>query len=176
MTFPGRRSHRRDGEELIRSLYRDHGRSLLAYTLRLTGDRGIAEDVVQETLIRAWKNAEKLHSGQGSVRGWLLTVARNIVTDRVRARASRPQEVGGDYVDVPAESRDPADEVVDMMVVLGALDGLSAEHREVLVATYYRGQTVAEAARTLGIPPGTVKSRTYHALRALRAALSGGRR
>lgn len=80
-------------EALIRSLYEEHGRALLAYATRLTGDRAAAEDVVQETLVRAWRHPDALVNGKGSVRGWLLTVARNLVTDRVRARAARPQEV-----------------------------------------------------------------------------------
>ncbi len=64
-------------ETLIRTLYAEHGRSLLAYATRLTGDRAAAEDVVQETLVRAWKHAGDLTEGKGSVRGWLLTVATN---------------------------------------------------------------------------------------------------
>jgi RNA polymerase sigma-70 factor, ECF subfamily len=106
------------------------------------------------------------------VRGWLLTVARNIVTDRARARAARPPEVG-EPVDVPSVERDHAERVVNSMAVLGAMDRLSAEHREVLVEMYYRGRTVAETAVALGIPPGTVKSRSYHALRVLRTVLAG---
>src|SRR5690349_9874368 len=88
-----RRNNPASDEALIRTLYEEHGRALLAYATRLTGDRAAAEDVVQETLVRAWKHAEDLVEGRGSVRGWLLTVARNIVTDRVRARAARPTEV-----------------------------------------------------------------------------------
>jgi RNA polymerase sigma-70 factor (ECF subfamily) len=182
VTFPGVQSRRKRGsggqetpapnEDLIRYLYQEHGASLLAYASRLTGDRAAAEDVVQETLLRAWRHADDLRNdSKGSVRGWLLTVARNIVTDRARARASRPQEVG-EPVDVPAVERDHAERVVNTMAVLGAMDQLSAEHREVLVEMYYRGRTVAEAAEALRIPPGTVKSRSYHALRGLRAVLS----
>jgi RNA polymerase sigma-70 factor (ECF subfamily) len=185
VTFPGLRSRRKRGgdgqeqrapdEDLIRFLYHEHGRSVLAYATRLTGDRAAAEDVVQETLLRAWRHADDLRSdSKGSVRGWLLTVARNIITDRARARAVRPQEVG-EPIDVPAVERDHAEQVVNSMAVLGAMDKLSAEHREVLVEMYYRGRTVAEAAQTLRIPPGTVKSRSYHALRTLRAELSGPR-
>jgi RNA polymerase sigma-70 factor (ECF subfamily) len=91
-------------------------------------------------------------------------VARNIVTNRIRARVSRPHEV--------EEPADHAQTVVESMIVLRAMDGLSPEHREVLVEIYYRGRTVAEAAEFLGVAPGTVKSRSYYALRALRATMS----
>ncbi|OLF18157.1 RNA polymerase [Actinophytocola xanthii] len=166
-----RRSGQAPGEELVRSLYEEHGRSLLAYAIRLTNDRAAAEDVVQETLLRAWKHADDLRNNVGSVRGWLLTVARNIITDRARARAVRPTEVNQE-IDVPSPQRDHADDVVNAMTVLGAMDRLSPEQRAVLVELYYRGRTVAETASVLGIAPGTVKSRTYHAVRALRATLS----
>lgn len=159
-------------EALVRSLYAEHGRSLLAYATRLTGDRAAAEDVVQETLVRAWKHADDLTEGKGSVRGWLLTVARNIVTDRARARAVRPVEVA-DVVDRPPIEGDHSESVVNTMVVLDALDKVSPEHRDVLVQLYYRGRSVSEAAQELGVPPGTVKSRSYYALRALRAVMAG---
>jgi RNA polymerase sigma-70 factor (ECF subfamily) len=159
-------------EALIRSLYEEHGRSLLAYATRLTGDRAGAEDVVQETLLRAWKHCEDMVDQRGSIRGWLLTVARNIVTDRIRAKSSRPTEVAESPSTGPVAG-DHAEDVVNSMVVLGALDKLTAEHREVLVELYYRGRTVSEAAHVLGVPPGTVKSRSYYALRAMRTAISG---
>ncbi|HEU4945597.1 MAG TPA: sigma-70 family RNA polymerase sigma factor [Kribbella sp.] len=167
-----RRSGTDDAEAMVRSLYEEHGRSLLAYATRLTGDRAAAEDVVQETLVRAWKHADDLVEGKGSVRGWLLTVARNIVTDRARAKAARPPEVA-EQVDRPPVERDHSESVVNTMVVLDALDQVSPEHREVLVELYYRGRSVTEAAAELGVPPGTVKSRTYYALRALRAVMGG---
>jgi RNA polymerase sigma-70 factor, ECF subfamily len=157
-------------EALIRALYADHGRALLAYVQRLTGDRATAEDVVQETLVRAWRKSDVMTNGRGSVRGWLFTVARNIVIDQVRARAARPQEVS-DEVDAPASERDPADQVVDSIVVLEAMNGLSEEHRSVIEEIYFRGRAVAEAAVVLDIPAGTVKSRSYYALRALREKL-----
>jgi RNA polymerase sigma-70 factor, ECF subfamily len=160
-------------EALIRTLYQEHGRSLLAYATRLTGDRAAAEDVVQETLLRAWKHSASMVEERGSVRGWLLTVARNIITDRVRARAARPQEVAESPA-TPPVARDHAQGVVDTVTVLGALNQLSPEHREVLVEMYYRGRTVTETAAALGVPPGTVKSRSFYALRALRGVLGGG--
>jgi RNA polymerase sigma-70 factor (ECF subfamily) len=159
-------------EALIRSLYEEHGRSVLAYATRLTGDRAAAEDVVQETLLRAWKHADRLVESEGSVRGWLLTVARNIVTDRARARAVRPTEVA-DAAHRPPVEKDHSESVVNTMVVLDALDRVSPEHREVLVELYYRGRSMAETAKELGVPPGTVKSRSHYALRALRAVMGG---
>jgi RNA polymerase sigma-70 factor (ECF subfamily) len=165
-------------EVFIRSLYQEHGRSLLAYATRLTSDRAAAEDIVQETLMRAWKHSESLVDGKGSVRGWLLTVCRNLVTDRARSRAARPTEVAppidsafGD----PRTDEDVAAEVTNRMVVVDAMDSLSEEHRTVINELYFRGRTVAEAAAALGVPPGTVKSRSFYALRAMREVLEPAR-
>lgn len=154
-------------EVLIRSLYSEHGRSLLAYALRMTGDQHTAEDLVQETIIKAWKNADTLFDGTRSVRAWLLTVLRNLVVDRARAKAARPTEVAEAPWHIPVQ-RDHADEVVDSIVVLRALENLPSHHRDVLVELYYRGRTPADAADVLGIPVGTVRSRAFKALRALR--------
>jgi len=75
-------------EALIRLLYQEHGKALLAYATRLTKDQWVAEDIVQETLLRAWRNAAALDEQVGSIRGWLFTVTRNLVTDRARKQAS----------------------------------------------------------------------------------------
>jgi RNA polymerase sigma-70 factor (ECF subfamily) len=166
------RGRRASDEALVRSLYEEHGRSLLAYATRLTGDRASAEDVVQETLVRAWKHADAMVEAKGSIRGWLLTVARNIITDQARAKAARPLESAETPTTGPVED-DHATAVVNSMVVLDALDHLTGEHRDVLVELYYRDRSVAEAAQALGIPPGTVKSRTYYALRAMRSVIGG---
>lgn len=155
-------------EELIRALWEDHGGPLYGYVLRLTGDPGRAEDVVQETLLRAWRNPSGLQGRP--VRAWLFTVARNLVVDQHRARKARPQEAGDEALAVlPAD--DELERAVESWGVAEALASLRAEHREVLLETYYRGRSVKEASEILGIPPGTVKSRTYYALRALKLAL-----
>jgi RNA polymerase sigma-70 factor (ECF subfamily) len=155
-------------------MYGEHGGPLLGYVLRLTnGDRQLAEDIVQETLLRAWRHPEAL-TGR-PVRPWLFTVARNLVVDAHRAKSSRggphvPLDGGEDYPAIPSAS-DDIDRVLESWTVAEALSDLSAQHRAVIVETYYRGSSVAEAAGALGIPPGTVKSRTYYALRALKLAL-----
>jgi len=160
-------------ERLVRELYDEHAGMLLGYVRRLVGgDTGRAEDVVQETLLRAWQHPEALRAGRdgGSVRAWLLTVARHLVIDGERRRRSRPREVEL----VPAAERaaeEPAfDQVLAAWEVADALAALSAEHRAVIVELYYKDRSVADAARELGVPEGTVKSRAYYALRTLRAA------
>jgi len=158
-------------EALVRSLFNEYGSALLAFATHLTGERATAEDVVQETLVRAWRNPEALVNGKGSVRGWLFKVARNIVIDRFRAGALRPQGLAEATTSPPVEV-DHAERVANSLTVVEALDQLSAVHRSVLVDVYFHDRSVAEVAEQLGIPPGSVKSRTYHALRALKAILS----
>lgn len=158
-------------EELLRALCRDHAGALLNYAVRLTdGDRGRAEDIVQETLIRAWRNPQAVDPSRGSARPWLFTVALHVAIDGQRARRARPAEVDVETATVVGVP-DGIDEALAGWLVEDALATLSPEHRSVLVETYYKGRTVAEAASALGIPAGTVKSRAYYALRALRLAL-----
>jgi RNA polymerase sigma-70 factor, ECF subfamily len=162
-------SGERADEAFIRALYAEHGGALLRYALHLTGgDRQRAEDLVQETIVRAWRHPEAL--ADRPARPWLFAVARNLAVDAYRARQSRPPEVGQAAFDtLPAQ--DDADRALESWAVAEALASLRPDHRTVIVETYYRGCSVAEAAATLGIPAGTVKSRTYYALKALKLAL-----
>lgn len=156
---------------LIRQLHDEHAAALYQYCLRLTNqDHGFAEDVVQETMLRGWRHISELDSSQGSVRGWLFTVARNLVIDEWRSRRSRVEFAVADVPDA-ATDVDQTDWLLQAWVVGEAVTRLSADHRAVLLECYYRDASVDAAAQRLGIPPGTVKSRTHYALRALRLAL-----
>lgn len=156
--------------DLLRALHDRYGRALWTYAVGLTGgDRARAQDVVQETLLRAWRHPMVLDESKGSARGWLFTVARRIAIDEWRAVHRRVEVVTDAVPDVPVE--DAANRTVDRQLIKAALAALSAEHRQVLLACYIRGASVAEASVLLGIPPGTVKSRTHYALHALRQAV-----
>jgi RNA polymerase sigma-70 factor, ECF subfamily len=160
-----------DEVALMRRLHEEHADVLWRYCLRLVGnDRAHAEDVAQETLLRAWRHRSVLDGSSGAVRGWLFTVARNIVIDDWRSHRAHPETP---VADVP-ESRttdDGSDQLLLSWMVAEALTHLSADHRTVLLECYYRGRPVAEVARRLDVPEGTVKSRTHYALRALKLAL-----
>jgi RNA polymerase sigma-70 factor (ECF subfamily) len=160
------------------ALLTDHSRVLLAYTESLVNDHHLAEDIVQETLIRAWRHAGGLNPARGSVRGWLLTVARNLAIDRIRSASSRHESVGTEHRAEPlpglhqAVHPDHADQVVAAQVTADLLAGLSPEHRDVIRHTCLDGWTAKETARALGIPIGTVKSRRHYALSVLRRRIN----
>jgi RNA polymerase sigma-70 factor, ECF subfamily len=155
---------------LMQQLHDEHAAALWGFCLHLTGDRARAEDVAQETLLRAWQHTDVLDEARGSVRSWLFTVARNIVIDEWRSKRFQ-NERATDQVPEPDDAVDQTDTLLQSWVVADAITQLSNEHRAVLLECYYRGRSVAEAARRLGVPEGTVKSRTHYALRALRLAL-----
>ncbi len=161
-----------DDEALIRALHDEHGDALFAHALRLCdGDRQRAEDLMQETLLRAWRHPESLDPERGSTRAWLFTTARRLAIDAWRRREARVGEVYTEAIPEPRHDLDEADRAVEAWTIAEALERLSPLHREVLVECFYRGRSVTEAAVALGIPAGTVKSRTHYAVRALRLVL-----
>lgn len=157
-------------EELLDALYAEYAGPLLEYVERLLGgDRFQAEDVVQETLVRAWRNADALATE--TARPWLFTVARRLVIDRYRGSRRRPAPVSSEAAIGALPAPDQLEGALLAWEVAEALRSLSSDHRRVLLEVHYRDRSVADAAAVLGIPEGTVRSRTYYALRALRLAL-----
>jgi RNA polymerase sigma-70 factor (ECF subfamily) len=163
------RGSRIEEEQLLRGLYASHARPLMAYVQRrVGGDRQLAEDIVQETLLRAWQ-----HAGELTVelaRPWLFTVARRLIIDAERSRQARPPQTHTVSVE-EAATTDELDAALDACLIADALDALTPAHREVIVEGFYRGRSTREIATRLGMPDGTVRSRMFYALRALRLAL-----
>src|SRR5215468_9719765 len=120
-----------DAEAMVSQLYRDNGAFVLSYVTGLLRDRYLAEDVVQETMLRAWRHCGEFSAEKGSVRGWLIRVAHNIAMDKIRMRRSRPAEVAEDVAPETMVA-DHADVVVTAVHVRRALAKLSPGHREVL--------------------------------------------
>jgi RNA polymerase sigma factor (sigma-70 family) len=161
-----------DADEFaIAGIYREYHRPLLSLVVRQTGgDRQWAEDVVQETMLRAWRSMDRLDLAADSLLPWLATVARRIVIDDRRRRSARPPETGEAALET-LPSADGVDDLLRDVLVTEALKALSPAHREVLNATVLSDRTVNQAAELLGIPVGTVKSRVYYAMKALRVVL-----
>jgi len=156
----------------VRAVYAAHGPELYRFAMRSLGDRGLAEEAVQETFVRAWRAADRFDDELGSLRTWLFAIVRNVVIDLSRARAVRP---GLSQVDTGADDTLFVDEAFDRVLtswqVEEALQKLSAEHRDALVEVHYKSRPYQDVAAELGVPVGTVKSRVYYALKAMRLAL-----
>jgi len=157
---------------VLADLYRMHGRSVHKYLRTLTnGDAHLAEDILQETFLRAWCTPRLAHRPEAA-RPWLVTVARNLVIDRVRLRNRRPQEAGeAALAHLPTE-RCEISRVVDSITLAEAMARLTPSRREVVVQMYLQGRSSEEVSAALGIPVGTVKSRAHSALRSLRVQLA----
>jgi RNA polymerase sigma-70 factor (ECF subfamily) len=153
----------------VRALHDDFAGPLYVFAYRRLGDAQAAEEVVQDTLVRAWRSADSYDADRGPVSAWLFAIARNLVIDHARRLDARPETEP-----LPAVVPEPGGEIDRMLEtwqVADALAALSATHREVILTCHYRGHTIAEAAALLDVPPGTVKSRLYYGLRALRLRL-----
>jgi RNA polymerase sigma-70 factor (ECF subfamily) len=154
----------------MEELYLAHASRVRAFVRRFEPDAARAEDVVQETFLRVWRQRDRLDA-DGNAPSYLLTTARNVLTDQWRSAARRPvlTELGDADEQVTAR-QDDTDRALTGLLVAEAVDQLSPAHREVVREVYFLGHSVAEAAVRLGVPEGTIKSRTYYAVRALRAA------
>jgi RNA polymerase sigma-70 factor (ECF subfamily) len=155
--------------DLMRALHAEYADSLWRYALWLTNDHARAQDVVQETLLRAWRRPQLLDQRTQPAGGWLYTVARNIVIDEQRSARMRKEFL----TENPPETSDSdnTEARLDAWMVGDALEQLTPEHRDVVVECYYRGRSTADVAQLMGIPAGTVKSRLHYGLRALRLIL-----
>jgi RNA polymerase sigma-70 factor (ECF subfamily) len=154
-------------ERDVREAYAAHAGELYGFAVRSLNDSGLAEEAVQETFVRAWRAGDRFDPKIGSLRTWLFAILRNVVIDLGRARSVRPGVAEGGIE--PAV--EPLDEALLAWQVEEAMRRIGDQHRRILVETYYRGRPYAEVSTELGIPVGTVKSRVYYALRALRIAL-----
>jgi RNA polymerase sigma-70 factor (ECF subfamily) len=154
-------------ERHVREAYAAHAGELYGFAVRSLRDPGLAEEAVQETFLRAWRAGERFDPELGSLRTWLFAILRNVVIDLGRARSARPSTATG----APEPGHEPLEEVLLSWQVEEALRRIGDQHRQVLVETYYRGRPYADVAAELGVPEGTVKSRVYYGLRALRNAL-----
>jgi len=159
-----------DVEAALRVAYRQYAPELFRLAVRSLGDRGLAEEVVQETFVRAWRHEDRFDRERASLRTWLWAIARNLIVDAARRRAVRPPLANSDTA-APPTAADHADGVALRLQVGEALERLSPEHQYAIVEVHYRGRPHHEVALELGVPPGTVRSRLYYGLRALRLAL-----
>ena len=155
----------------VEELHDEHAAALWHYAWRLTGDPVRAQDVVQETLLRAWLHPEVVDDNGRSARAWLFTVARNMIIDESRTARFRREVSTLDVDALEGVCQDQVNGALDRLLIGEALARLTAEHREVVGRAYFHGWTIAQIAADLQIAEGTVKSRLHYALRALRLAM-----
>jgi len=164
------RLKRRASDDELRALYRAYGGELYGYAYRRLGDRGLAEELVQDVFTRVWRQADEYDSDRASFRTWIYAIARNATIDLERRRSVRPHQAAH----APGEegpSHEPIERAVLRWQVQAALQRLGPDHRQVIALAHFEGLTMREIAEVTGVPLGTVKSRTSYALRNLRLAL-----
>lgn len=154
----------------VAELYRRYGKRLYRFGMQLLGDSGLAEEMVQECFMRLWRSAGRFDASRGSVGGYLFVIARSSAADIRKRPSSRPL-LPVDEAHVPPEA-DDIDRILDSLVVHEALDSLSPAHGKVLRLAQDEGLTQAQIAERLGLPVGTVKTRMFYGMQALRSALA----
>ena len=150
-------------------LYRRYSGRIYRFGLNLLGDAGLADELVQECFVRLWRTAGRFDLSRGTVAAYMFVMGRSIAADLRKRPSSRPLMLV-DEAQIPAQP-DGVDQILETLMMRDALDSLSAAHREVLILVHAEGLTQSQIAERLGLPLGTVKTRMYHGLRALRAAL-----
>ena len=158
--------------EAMRALYRTYSGELSGFALNALGERGIAEEVVQEVFTRTWRHADSYDPARGSVRTWLYQIARHAIIDARRRAAVRPALA----LHEPGDDDSVATGTTIEQAMLGwqvasALERLTPEHRQVIRLAHFQGMSMREIAERIELPVGTVKSRTWYALRSLRLVL-----
>lgn len=161
---------RYEADDALRMLYAEHGQALLSYALRFTGDRGRAEDIVQETFLRAWRQLPRLQADARPVRPWLLRVERRLLIDAARAARARPALTDTGQVSESAVDGG-LDQLLDQTILADALQRLSHDHQQIVIETFLRGTPMNVTAARLGVPAGTARSRLHYALDNLRRQL-----
>jgi len=161
------------GESQLASLQRMFGPHLFTYLIKITlGDRALAEDLLQETFLRAWRYLQAHNDVDiEAFRPWLFTVARRLMIDALRARRARPPEVMYEDTGPASRTQNAIEDLVTAETVREALLRLRPEQRDLLLQLYHHGRSFNDVAKNLNIPIGTVKSRSHLAKQALRAAL-----
>ena len=157
--------------EALRALYREYAGELLGFALNSLGERGAAEEIVQEVFTRAWRHAERYDPARGSVRTWLYQIARHAIIDMRRRASARPALAAGEPALEATTGRDSIEQAMLGWQVAAALERLTPEHRQMIRLAHFQGMSVREIADKCELPVGTVKSRTWYALRSLRLVL-----
>jgi RNA polymerase sigma factor (sigma-70 family) len=155
----------------LTQLYRRHAHTLFGYLLRLAGDRMTAEEILQDTLLAVWRSAGSF-AGRSSVRTWLFGVARRQAHNRLRGLPAPTAVEPVDHRDVGPGPDELAIAAAGGTPVAAAIGRLPVHHREVVALAFVAGLPLAEVARVLGTPVGTVKSRLHHARAALAQLLA----
>ena len=152
----------------VSELYRRYGKRLYRFGVQNLGNEGLAEEMVQETFVRLWRTAAKFDADKAKVGTYLYVIARSVAAD-IRKRPSSRLLMPAEDAEVPTP--DSVDQILDSMVVREAFDTLGPAHAAVIRLAHEEGLTQPQIAERLGVPLGTVKTRTFHGMRALRAAL-----
>lgn len=159
-----------DSGEPMAEIYHRYAGRLYRFGVQLLGDAGLAEELVQECFVRLWRTAGQFDLSRGTVAAYMFVMGRSIAVDLRRRPSSRPL-MPVEEAQVPPQP-DNTDRIVETLMVRDALDSLSTAHREVLTLANTEGLTQSQIAERLALPLGTVKTRMFHGLKALKTALA----